>query len=509
MCQANICKKDTRFFTCQDEKYCIRKYLVCDGYAQCEDESGNSYSLINNNNSTSYAIILDEDPNICSACPHGGNIRGTGLRTYETNNLYRNMKRLKYANLSIFSCKHNITKRPICAIPCNGAQELCEGNEDEECQGPGLLVTLVTTFVLSAIFISTSLILSYIRIKKLITQDIDSYELRCISAISANDASINLFLKLSLYQSTMDIKNGIRAAGNFCLNTYGHACCDLDWHMMEVLGTNGLATYFYDCVERSMLVKVLMWVYTKVNKNVLTFLRKLYIGAILIVIKGTVSLCLRYSDLSKDLLFLYMIWLQLGQYEDVSFPKAVFIILAISLVMTEISNMLIILQDDFKRPWRRRICVMVFAPLMPAYYIYEDLHIELSKYFLLQAHEIVICRCQNLHLVSQQIYMLDKKIWALQLKLAKLQCNENILENVPQLTILLFIILLNHSSTLTVDNLQNIFMDENSYIGWGLSAISIVSIIKGQINFLAANKNGCLRGIFLLILFHSVGLASR
>ena len=41
VCQANICKRDIRFFTCQDKKYCIMKYLVCDGYAQCEDESGN------------------------------------------------------------------------------------------------------------------------------------------------------------------------------------------------------------------------------------------------------------------------------------------------------------------------------------------------------------------------------------------------------------------------------------------------------------------------------------
>ena len=41
VCQPDICKQDARFFTCNDEKYGIMKYLVCDGYAQCEDESGN------------------------------------------------------------------------------------------------------------------------------------------------------------------------------------------------------------------------------------------------------------------------------------------------------------------------------------------------------------------------------------------------------------------------------------------------------------------------------------
>ena len=40
VCPANKCKDDTRFFACQDGKYCIMKSLACDGYAQCEDESG-------------------------------------------------------------------------------------------------------------------------------------------------------------------------------------------------------------------------------------------------------------------------------------------------------------------------------------------------------------------------------------------------------------------------------------------------------------------------------------
>ena len=30
------------FFRCEDGKYCIFENLVCDGYTQCEDESGKS-----------------------------------------------------------------------------------------------------------------------------------------------------------------------------------------------------------------------------------------------------------------------------------------------------------------------------------------------------------------------------------------------------------------------------------------------------------------------------------
>ena len=41
VCPASACQRDKMFFACSDGKYCIKKDLVCDGYAQCEDESGN------------------------------------------------------------------------------------------------------------------------------------------------------------------------------------------------------------------------------------------------------------------------------------------------------------------------------------------------------------------------------------------------------------------------------------------------------------------------------------
>ena len=43
ICPASACQGrlgSDYFFPCSDQKYCIHKHLVCDGYPQCEDESG-------------------------------------------------------------------------------------------------------------------------------------------------------------------------------------------------------------------------------------------------------------------------------------------------------------------------------------------------------------------------------------------------------------------------------------------------------------------------------------
>ena len=40
LCPASACQNKSQFFPCHDNKYCVMAHLVCDGYAQCQDESG-------------------------------------------------------------------------------------------------------------------------------------------------------------------------------------------------------------------------------------------------------------------------------------------------------------------------------------------------------------------------------------------------------------------------------------------------------------------------------------
>ena len=46
ICPASACHEQSNYFPCSDGKYCIGRSLVCDGYSQCEDGSGNSLSIL-------------------------------------------------------------------------------------------------------------------------------------------------------------------------------------------------------------------------------------------------------------------------------------------------------------------------------------------------------------------------------------------------------------------------------------------------------------------------------
>ena len=51
ICPASACSNYSKWFPCRDGKYCIWTGLVCDGHAQCEDESGKETSSTLTNHS--------------------------------------------------------------------------------------------------------------------------------------------------------------------------------------------------------------------------------------------------------------------------------------------------------------------------------------------------------------------------------------------------------------------------------------------------------------------------
>jgi len=91
-----MCREDF-MWTCKIEKHqCIHDSLVCDGYKQCDDGS-------------------DEDPTLCASCP-----RKFGFPEGKS-------------HLATFHCQHRFTNTSICAVPCDGNDDLCLDSTDEIC----------------------------------------------------------------------------------------------------------------------------------------------------------------------------------------------------------------------------------------------------------------------------------------------------------------------------------------------------------------------------------------
>ena len=106
------------YYSCQDGQFCIPNGLLCDGYMQCLDGS-------------------DEDPVVCDICPKS---RGWPPRFIE--------KKWR----ATLKCQHRYnTNQTICAVPCDGIDDLCLNYEDEDnCKIPSFL-SLISYVALAGI----------------------------------------------------------------------------------------------------------------------------------------------------------------------------------------------------------------------------------------------------------------------------------------------------------------------------------------------------------------------
>ena len=118
---------------------------------------------------------------------------------------------------------------------------------------------------------------------------------------------------------------------------------------------------------------------------------------------------------------------------------------------------------------------------------------------------------EDMRMQHKRLHILQKRITEVQLLYSRLQNNENVLENLTQFTLLLMTILLGFTKSRAVANNDNIFVGENSSLGYLLLGISLINLIKSQVASVKANRNGCstLIGTLVLISYFLIGTISR
>ena len=109
---------ETVMYKCAENQTCVHQSLVCDGRPHCPDAS-------------------DESEALCSQCP-----RSFGFPVDKLSS-------------ATFSCRHRYTGRRICAVPCDGHDDLCLDFEDENCD-PGsnpFLFAIVAVFLILTVLL--------------------------------------------------------------------------------------------------------------------------------------------------------------------------------------------------------------------------------------------------------------------------------------------------------------------------------------------------------------------
>ena len=413
---------------------------------------------------------------------------------------------IKASASATFSCKHKVTKRPICATPCNGIKELCEDDIDEQCQGTALFAVLSLSFVFSSLFIAAAFLTRMFISSKQEVHHKEMWELEPnqLGQANGNDMLI-LKNRLAILKNKLEFRNSIKLVDEFYKEA-SHELDKLDMHLMHSLGTNELTAFFYNCIDRSVMVKFGLFVQQSLPK-LLQMSGQWRFKYTLEVIHCIFALSIRYSDLPKDILFLYLIWVRLGNYSAGSFPIVIFWILFSSIVGSEIVHCLTIMmyQSSCLPRLPRRSLNFLLTPLMPAFFMFEHLRMKLNLNKLWR-------ECDKTHKwQNEKADKYESKCSQLKLVTADMQCTENVLENFPLFTILIMVLLLNHSKTRAVENIDNVFVDDNEMLGNFLAAISLFSMTRGQLTYLKANKNGCLgiKGTILVIPYFVLGIVSR
>ena len=404
---------------------------------------------------------------------------------------------------------HSVTGRPICAIPCDGVPEMCADDTDEQCEGPGLVLVLVITFISAVLFFAMAFASEHLSKAK--EKAADTIEMEEYSKME-EWYIINLWINLSLCKHSIDYQKARTLARKYYDNAaiLNNRMCPKDEYFMKYMGTNKLSELFYDCIDGSISVRVISF-FNGTMPTLFQMWKKWKFDTLRNICECIISLTLKYSDLPKDCLLLYIIWIQLVTTDTGKFSLSIFCILSISILTSEIMHIFTILMT--LRNCKGRSAFKIFhlisiSPIMPAICLFKKF-----KWKLLQSKFLdeLSKGCKNKMQAHLKLEVLDHKICNLNSISTKLHCNENVVENLFQLIILAIFMLLSNTNSKTVEKIDYLFMNKNKYITFILASMSLISIIRGQINFLKANKNGCLgiKGIIITIPYFLVATSAR
>ena len=246
---------------------------------------------------------LDEDPDTCGKCPPQG-VRSALPRTWEGTVSARKTGALrgygKNSAQATLSCKHKVTKRTICAIPCDGIPDLCTDDIDEQCYGPRWEIVLGLTLILALIF--TAFMFGLDKLFHTGAQGVSVEDFGYPTEMTV------LLEKLIIHKTMWEIEESVALIQQEKDENIHYKQPLRDEYLLKSMGTNEMAAFYVDCSMNAFKIKVTLSLIKHLS-SLFKLLKKELFQKVFMIIEHVICLVVRYSDFAKDLLLLYIIWI--------------------------------------------------------------------------------------------------------------------------------------------------------------------------------------------------------
>ena len=437
-----------------------------------------------------------------------------------------------------FPCLHRYTGRAICAVPCDGIDDMCENYADEDnCNIPNFIDLLIQVTLLTLVVGIASIALisawRYLFQKKELETEgpiisipwqsigmtVDEQKLSdLVESGYMGKAMQNLMYYLwntedVIFQRSVSKELYCKMARKQEMES------DLNIFFLKNLGTNASIGRLYDLVDESVSVKMETFFYHKLPSRIHRMLCSSLIRMVKIVMSKLVNVSLYYTDIYKDIYLAHLIYTQVIVQPSgftfkgkESFPTIVFFVIVASIAATEVCNIVIFISHSEFGKWSfwKWLPTITCAPLMPAFIEFEGLIEEIRLYSLarkIKSKQVVMWGWHKEALLER----IRDNICALRSLLYEFRASENSFEHFVQPVLLILILQLSKTTSPIVSGFNKVFLDEASPLVYMSAISSLKSLVAGHIYYLSITKNDFLglTAKLILIPYYLIGSASQ